>query len=87
MHGSHSTEAQPKTPNLATLKLKALHYFPRPPPIALPSRSLSVNSLPPTSIGVSNIGGGPVAVAAAGMAVSVSAADSQDNASSITRRH
>lgn len=42
-------------------------------------RSVGVDSLPPLSAGVSQAGGGPIAVAAAGQAVSFSNADDPDN--------
>jgi hypothetical protein len=49
------------------------------PPYNLPLRSVAVTDDGPTAAGISNAGGGPMAVASAGEAVAVSNADTLQN--------
>jgi hypothetical protein len=50
------------------------------PPLLSPTcRSIAVTEAAPQSAGISNIGGGPVAVASAGEAMALSNADTQAN--------
>lgn len=46
---------------------------------AVQTDSYGANSLAPLSHGISNVGGGPIAVAAAGEAVSIANADTPEN--------
>jgi hypothetical protein len=50
-----------------------------PFPASPARRSIAVNGLAPVSSGVSNVGGGPIAEAAAGEAVAMSKADDPEN--------
>jgi hypothetical protein len=45
----------------------------------LSTNSLAINNEAPTAAGISNVGGGPMAIASAGAAVAVANADTQAN--------